>query len=75
MCAAVLHGAINIIGEAPVFASLSTQSLLLGPNSPGCTGMSVPFTGAILLIWKLPNKKSVSQADESKTDILSCQSK
>ena len=38
MYAAIIHGAVNIIGETPIFISLSTQSVLLGPNPSGVIG-------------------------------------
>lgn len=57
MYAAIIHGAVNIIGETPIFISLSTQSVLLGPNPSGVIGMSVLLIGAILLLFKLPNHK------------------
>ena len=41
MYAAIIHGAVNIIGETPIFISLFTQSVLLGPNPSGVIGMSV----------------------------------
>lgn len=54
MYAAVIHGAVNIIGEAPVFVSLSTRSTLLGPSPAGIIGMSVLLIGAVFLIFKMP---------------------
>ena len=57
MYAAIIHGAVNIIGETPIFISLFTQSVLLGPNPSGVIGMSVLLIGAILLLFKLPNHK------------------
>lgn len=54
MYAAIIHGAVNIIGETPVFVSLSTQSSLLGPNPSGIIGMSVLLIGAVILLFKLP---------------------
>lgn len=56
MYAAIIHGAVNIIGETPVFVSLSTQSVLLGPNPSGILGMSVLLTGAVILLFKLPER-------------------
>lgn len=57
MYAAIIHGAVNIIGETPNFVSLSTQSVLLGPNPSGIIGMSVLLIGAVVLLFKLPNHK------------------
>lgn len=57
MYAAIIHGAVDIIGETGVWVSLSTQSTLLGPNPTGIIGMSVLLMGAVILIFKLPNDK------------------
>lgn len=57
MYAAIIHGAVNIIGETPIFVSLSTQSVLLGPNPSGLVSMSVLLTGAVILLFKLPSYK------------------
>ena len=57
MYASIIHGAVNIIGETPIFISLSTQSVLLGPNPSGIIGMSMLLIGAILLLFKLPSHK------------------
>lgn len=57
MYAAIIHGAVNIIGEVPIFVSLSTQSILLGPNPSGIIGMSVLLIGAVILLFKLPSHK------------------
>ncbi|MFL8578428.1 CPBP family intramembrane glutamic endopeptidase [Clostridioides difficile] len=54
MYASIIHGAVNIIGETPIFISLSTQSVLLGPNPSGIIGMSVLLIGAVILLFKLP---------------------
>lgn len=54
MYASIIHGSVNIIGETPIFISLSTQSVLLGPNPSGIIGMSVLLIGAAILLFKLP---------------------
>lgn len=54
MYAAIIHGAVNIIGEVPVYVSFSTQSTLLGPNPSGIIGMSMLLIGAVILLFKLP---------------------
>lgn len=59
MYAGIIHGAVDIIGEVPVWVSLATQSTLLGPNPVGIIGMSVLLLGAIILLWKMPNPKEV----------------
>lgn len=57
MYASIIHGAVNIIGETPIFVSLSTQSVLLGPNPSGIIGMSVLLMGAVVLLFNLPKYK------------------
>lgn len=57
MYAAIIHGAADVIGEAGVWVSLSTQSPLLGPNPTGIIGMSALLIGAVLLLLKLPNER------------------
>jgi hypothetical protein len=58
MYASVIHGSLNLIGEVPVFVSLSSQSTLLGPNPSGIIGMSLLLIGAIFLIFKMPDPQS-----------------
>lgn len=58
MYAAIIHGAVNVIGEAGVLVSQSTQSSLLGPNPTGIIGMSGLVIGAILLFFKIERRKS-----------------
>lgn len=58
MYASIIHGSVNLIGEIPVFVSLSSQSTLLGPNPSGFIGMSLLLIGAIILIFKMPNQQS-----------------
>lgn len=65
MYAAIIHGSVNIIGETPIFVSLSTQSILLGPNPSGIIGMSVLLIGAVILLFRLPNSKE-NQKDKNK---------
>lgn len=57
MYAAIVHGAADIIGEAGVWVSLSTQSTLLGPSPTGIIGMSVLLIGAVILLLKLPENE------------------
>ena len=56
MYAAVIHGAVDIIGEVPIWLSLSTQSTLLGPNPSGIIGMSFLILGAVFLLFRLPKE-------------------
>lgn len=58
MYAAVIHGAVDIIGETGIWVSLGTKSTLLGPNPTGIIGMSVLLVGAVILFYKLPNIKN-----------------
>lgn len=54
MYAAVIHGAVDVIGETGVWVSLSTQSTLLGPNPTGIIGASILLVGAVILLFKMP---------------------
>ena len=54
MYISIIHGAVNIIGETPIFVSLSTPSVLLGPNPSGIIGMSMLLIVAVVLLIKLP---------------------
>ena len=53
MYCAIIHGAVNIIGEIPVFISVSHKNGLLGPNPTGMIGMSGLFVFAIILFIRL----------------------
>lgn len=55
MYAGVIHGSVNLIGEVPIWLSLSTQSTLFGPNPTGIIGMSVLLIGAMVLLIKMPS--------------------
>lgn len=55
---AIVHGVVNVIGEIPVFLSISGESGLLGPNPTGLVSMSgLILCAAALFIW-LPGVKS-----------------
>lgn len=54
MYAAVIHGAVDVIGETGIWVSLGTQSTLWGPNPTGILGMSVLFAGALILLYRMP---------------------
>lgn len=54
MYAAMIHGAVDIIGEAGAWISLSTKSSLLGPTPSGIIGLSVLLIGAVILFFKMP---------------------
>ena len=51
---AIIHGVVNVIGEIPVFLSVSQQSGLLGPNPTGLIGISGLIVCAIILFIRLP---------------------
>ena len=53
MYAAIMHGVINIIGEIPVFCSVSLKSGLLGPNPTGLLPMSFLIVAAVILFVRL----------------------
>lgn len=55
---AIVHGVVNVIGEIPVFLSVSGESGLLGPNPTGLVSMSgLILCAAALFIW-LPGVKN-----------------
>lgn len=55
MYAAVIHGAVDVIGETGIWVSLGTKSTLLGPNPTGIIGVSVLLIGALILLARMPN--------------------
>ncbi|MCI8720890.1 MAG: CPBP family intramembrane metalloprotease [Oscillospiraceae bacterium] len=58
MYSAIVHGVVNVIGEIPVFLSISGKSGLLGPNPTGLVSMSgLMLCAAALFIW-LPGVKN-----------------
>ncbi len=59
MYPAIIHGAVNVIGEIPVFISVSGKSGLLGPNPTGLISMSGLILCAIIMLIKLPTAKMV----------------
>lgn len=61
MYCAIIHGAVNIIGEIPVFISVSHKSGLLGPNPTGMIGMSGLFVCAIIMLIQLPKVKTAME--------------
>ncbi len=58
MYCAIIHGVVNVIGEIPVFLSVSGKNGLLGPNPTGLIGMSGLILCAIIIFMRLP-KSSV----------------
>ena len=61
MHCAIIHGAVNVIGEIPVFISVSHKSGLLGPNPTGMIGMSGLFICAIIMFIRLPKLKTAME--------------
>ena len=59
MYAAIMHGVVNIIGEIPVFCSVSLKSGLLGPNPTGLLSMSFLIIMAIFIYFKLGKGKHI----------------
>ena len=53
MYSAIIHGTVNLIGEVPVFLSVSLKSGLLGPNPTGIIGMAGLILGAVVLFIRL----------------------
>lgn len=53
MYSAIIHGVVNIIGEIPVFLSVSGQSGLLGPNPTGIIGAAGLILCAAILWFRL----------------------
>lgn len=65
MYAAIMHGVVNIIGEIPVFCSVSIKSGLLGPNPTGLLSMTFLIIAAIYLFFRLEKGcKSESNCDK-----------
>ena len=62
MYAAIMHGVVNVIGEIPVFCSVSLKSGLLGPNPTGLVSMSFLIILALILFVRLGNLKISSNA-------------
>lgn len=64
MYSAIIHGVVNVIGEIPVFLSVSNKSGLLGPNPTGIIGMSGLILCAVIIFVRLSkteNKLVVSE--------------
>lgn len=60
MYAAIMHGAVNVIGEIPVFCSVSLKSGLLGPNPTGLLSMTFLIILAIILYMKIGKDETIS---------------
>ncbi len=51
MYAAIMHGAVNIIGEIPVYLSVDKKMGLLGPNPTGLLAMSFLIILALVIFF------------------------
>ena len=56
MYAAIMHGAVNVIGELPVYLSKDMVSGLLGPNPTGLLAMLPLVVVAVLCFWEMGSK-------------------
>ena len=52
MYAAIMHGAVNIIGELPVYLTYDMKNGLLGPNPTGLISISFLLVFSIILLTK-----------------------
>lgn len=53
MYSAIVHGVFNVIGEVPVFLSVSQKSGLLGPNPTGLIGLAGLIVCAVVMFVRL----------------------
>lgn len=60
MYAAIMHGVVNVIGEIPVFCSISLKNGLLGPNPTGLLSMAFLIIVAIVLYIRLCKESKAS---------------
>ena len=58
MFAAIIHGVFNLIGEVPVFLSVSQRNTLLGPNPTGLVGMLWLLVSALFVFVCLKSVKN-----------------
>lgn len=58
MYAAIMHGAVNIVGELPVYLTYDMKSSLWGPNPTGLIAMSFLLVFAVILFAVKLNSKS-----------------
>ena len=61
MYAAIIHGVVNVIGELPVYLSVSMNSGLLGPNPTGLLTLLPLMLAAALCFFKLKTKQEVTK--------------
>lgn len=65
MYSAIIHGVVNVVGEIPVFVSVSGKNGLLGPNPTGLISMSGLILCAIIMLIKLPTVKGANYGKDS----------
>ena len=53
MYSAIMHGAVNVIGEIPVFLTYDMESNLLDPNPTGLIGVSFLTIFAVVVLLKM----------------------
>lgn len=58
MFAAIMHGAVNIIGELPVYLTYDMKSGLLGPNPTGLISISFLLVLSVVLFIKMGKNES-----------------
>ena len=58
MYCAIIHGVVNVIGEIPVFISISGKNGLFGPNPTGLISMSGLILCAIIMLMRLQKVKN-----------------
>lgn len=68
MYPAIIHGAVNVIGEIPVFISVSGKNGLLGPNPTGLISISGLILCAIIMLIKFPTAKIVKERKDGEDD-------
>lgn len=58
MFAAIMHGAVNIIGELPVYLTYNMENGLLGPNPTGLISISFLLVFSIILFMRTTSAKN-----------------
>lgn len=58
MYSAIMHGAVNVIGELPVYFTYNFESGLLGPNPTGILTLSFSLVFSVFLLFKMRDIKT-----------------
>ena len=66
MYAAIIHGAVNVIGELPVYFSMDMTNGLLGPNPTGIVTMLPLLIAAIFCFLKIVSIQHILRGGEIK---------